>query len=413
MIEQKMVDHLFRHQYGKMVAILTRLFGLDHLETIEDAIQDTFIKALKAWRTQMPENPEAWLTTASKNRAIDLLRKIKADDTRVNKIGKGSIVTNIDELFLDHEIEDAQLRMIFAACHPALNPRDQIAFALKTMAGFGTNEIASALLLKKETIKKRLTRARKNIKEQAISFEIPDAKQLPDRLARVLEVIYLTFNEGFHSNNQKILIRQELCGEAIRLCGLVLKNKKTATENVHALFALMCFHAARLESRIDDAGNIIDLKNQDRSKWHFPLIQLGDQMMIKAVEKGKYSSYHYEAAIAAEHLSATSFETTDWNRILGFYDQLYKLQYSAFALLNKAIVLIQLERWEEATAVLDEIAPDELEQRAYLYHGTLAELFTQTNQKELALEQYDKAIALVTNEAESAYLKQKKKIATS
>ncbi len=408
MIEQKMVDHLFRHQYGKMVAILTRLFGLQHLETIEDAIQDTFIKALKAWRIEMPENPEAWLTTASKNRAIDLLRKIKADDLRNNKVGKGSVITNIDEMFLDHEIEDAQLRMIFAACHPSLNPKDQIAFALKTIAGFGTNEIASALLLKKETIKKRLSRARKSIKDQAISFEIPDTKQLPDRLARVLEVIYLTFNEGFHSNNKKILIRQELCGEAIRLCGLVLKNKKTSTVDVYALFALMCFHSARLESRIDEAGNIIDLKNQDRSKWHFPLIQLGDQMMMKAVEKEKYSSYHYEAAIAAEHLSATSFETTDWNKILEFYDQLYLHQKSAFTLLSKSIVLLQLEKWQAAKKILDDIAPSDLEQRAYLYHGTMAEYFVKTNQKEMAIQQYDKAIELVTNEAEKTYMMEKK-----
>jgi RNA polymerase sigma factor (sigma-70 family) len=191
--EPKLVDHLFRHQYGKMVAILTKYFGLSQLEIIEDAIQDTFIKAMMTWRNQKPDNPEAWLNKVAKNRTIDLLRKNQAELIRINQIENGQSAILADDIFLDHEIEDSQLRMIFTACHPKLDLKNQIAFALKTIAGFGTKEIASALLLKEETVKKRLVRAKKTIAEESISFEIPDKKNLPERLNGLLNVIYLTF----------------------------------------------------------------------------------------------------------------------------------------------------------------------------------------------------------------------------
>ena len=226
------MDHLFRHHYGKMVSVLTRIFGLSNLEIVEDAVQDTFIKALTAWRINPPENPEAWLTKAAKNRVIDIFRKLNAEQKRIPKLENGPASLAINELFLDDEIEDSQLRMIFTACHPVLNSKDQIAFALKTISGFSTKEIASALLLKEETIKKRLMRARKSIAEKELSFEIPQGKELPKRLNRVIESLYLTFNEGFHSNKKDLLVRKELCGEAMRLCKLLKKNEYTKTNTV-------------------------------------------------------------------------------------------------------------------------------------------------------------------------------------
>lgn len=187
------IDHLFRHQHGRMVAILTRIFGLSNLEIIEDAVQDTFIKAMGTWRNGMPDNPEAWLTQAAKNRMIDLFRKLKSEKERAAYMESGTSTISVNELFLDDEIADSQLRMIFTACHPQLDPRDQIAFALKTIAGFSQKEIASALLLKEEAIKKRLSRARKAIGIKSISFEIPQGEQLNQRMIRVLEVLYLLF----------------------------------------------------------------------------------------------------------------------------------------------------------------------------------------------------------------------------
>lgn len=408
MIQPKLIDHLFRHQYGKMVSILTRAFGLAHLETIEDAVQDTFINAMRTWRTQMPDNPEAWLTQAAKNRTIDLFRQLNAAKQRKLKLDNGPAAMVIQELFLDTEIEDSQLRMIFTACHPILNPKDQIAFALKTISGFSTKEIASALLLKQETIKKRLSRARKTIAQQEIAFQIPQGEELPIRLHRVLEVLYLIFNEGFHSNKKEILVRKDLCGEAIRLCKMLLKNTFTRQPAVYALFALMCFHAARLDSKISTDNELIDLRSQNRKQWYQPLVKLGNQAMNKAVQTNNFTTYHYEAAIAAEHLKAISFDKTDWDKILMWYEQLQLLQPSPFNLLNIAIVQLQRQDQIAAFNVLKQIKPADLEQRAYLYYGSYAEYFDLIGESEKALSQINKALELVQNESERAYLIKKK-----
>lgn len=410
MIEQQLTDHLFRHQYGRMVSVLTRIFGIAHLETIEDAVQDTFIQAMLTWRTEMPENPEAWLTRAAKNRTIDLFRKLSAEKKRLPKIEQGSAAIALNELFLDAEMSDSQLRMIFTACHPALHPKDQIAFSLKIISGFSTKEIASALLQKEDTIKKRLVRARKQIVAQGISFKIPMGAALPERLSRVLEVIYLIFNEGFHSNKKEILIRKDLCGEAIRLCKMLLENQFTRQPAVYALFALMCFHSARLDSKINDQNEIIDLKKQDRSRWYQPLILLGHQAMEKAMNTPNLTSYHYEAAIAAEHLKSPAFATTNWDNILQWYQQLNTLQSSPFIQLNIAIVEMQQADFQSAKRILDSINPDNLEQRAYLYYGTYAEFHKQKGDKNKALQHINTALKLVRNEAEKAYLEKKRKL---
>lgn len=408
MIEQKMIDHLFRHHYGKMVSILTRIFGLQHLDTIEDAVQDTFITAMKAWQGQLPNNPEAWLTQAAKNRTLDLFRKLSAENKRIAKLETGAATIAINELFLDHEIGDSVLRMIFAACNSALNPKDQIAFALKTISGFSGKEIATALLLKEATVKKRLSRARKLIQEQQIAFEIPTGSALQDRLARVLEVIYLIFNEGFHSNSKDILIRQELCGEAMRLAQTLLDHSLTATPNSHALFALFCFQAARLPGKVNEDQEIIPLHHQDRSKWYQPLITLGNETMHKAVETEIFSPYHYEAAIAAEHAQAPSYAETNWDRVLEWYKQLNALDPSPYHLLNMAVVHLQRADFDAVKTLLEEIEPELLEQRAYLYYATYAEYAFHIGNPSHAITSIDKALSLVKNEAERQYLTQKK-----
>ena len=232
-MESKIIDHLFRHHSGKMVSVLTRIFGLQHLDTIEDAVQDTFIKASLSWRKKQPDNPEAWLTKAAKNRVLDIFRTLKAEQKHLPQFNQGLHTIAISELFLDTEIEDAQLRMIFTACHPKLDPRDRIAFALKTVSGFSIREIASALLTKEDSVKKRLFRARKIIKKEAIKFKIPIGKSLPQRLESVMEVLYLIFNEGFHSNQKEHLIRKELCAEALRLTQMLIKNELSQSPDVY------------------------------------------------------------------------------------------------------------------------------------------------------------------------------------
>jgi len=391
-----------------MVSVLTRIFGLSHLEIIEDAIQDTFIKASITWRRQQPDNPEAWLTAAAKNRVIDIFRQLKSEKKRIPEIQQGTDMIAINEFFLDGEIEDAQLRMIFTACHPKLNQRDRISFALKTISGFSSKEISAALLTKEDTIKKRLTRARKTIQDTSIKFNIPHGASLPNRLESVMEVLYLIFNEGFHSNSKDHLVRQELCGEAMRLCELLLKNKLTRSSASYALYALMCFHSARLPAKVNTKNELLDLKNQDRSLWHFPLIEMGNMMMYKAVEDGEFSCYHYEAAIASEHLRAQSFEDTNWDRILYWYQNLQALQPMPTHLLNMAVVCMQKKDFIATKKYLKEIVPDQLAQRVYLYYATYADYYKFTQQNDKALLHLDKALVSVTNTMEKEFLAKKR-----
>ena len=407
-MEDKIIDHLFRHHSGKMVSVLTRIFGLQHLELIEDAVQDTFIKASITWRAQLPDNPEAWLIQASKNRMLDIFRKLKTARKHQPLLRQGADSIALNELFLDSEIEDAQLRMIFTACHPGLDPRDRISFALKTVSGFSIKEIASALLMKEDSVNKRLHRARRTIRKSEMRFKIPVGKELPDRLNSVLEVIYLIFNEGFHSNKQDMLVRKDLCIEAMRLCQLLLKNENTRHSNAYALMALMAFHAARLDTKTNAENELLDLKHQDRSQWHYPYMELGNTMMYKAVEEEVFSPYHYEAAIAAEHLKAGSFEETDWDKILKWYHCLYQLNPMPTYLLTIAVVQMQKPDFMAAKNCLDQLNAEDFNQRAYLYHGAMADFYKGTDNMKKALQHINQALKTVKNELEKEYLEKKK-----
>lgn len=407
-MENQLIDHLFRHHSGKMVSVLTRIFGLSNLEIVEDAVQDTFIKASISWRKEMPENPEAWLTQAAKNRILDIFRKLKTEKNHLPNFSQGANTIAIHELFLESEIEDAQLRMIFTACHPSLDAKDRIAFALKTVSGFSSKEISSALLTKEETIKKRLARARKVIKKENLAFKIPQGKALKKRLESVLEVLYLIFNEGFHSNKKEQLIQEELCGEAMRLCKMLLKNTHTRTSESYALFALMCFHSARLESRTNAQNEILDLEHQDRSLWHFPLIELGNSMMHKAIENNEFSCYHYEAAIASEHLKVAHFKNTNWNKILYWYTLLNNLKPMPTNILTMAVICVLKNDLKQAETFFKQLNSDDFGQRVYLYYGAKSDYFMVLNNKKEALNYINLALETVTNDLEKNHLQKKK-----
>ncbi|MEM7163548.1 MAG: sigma-70 family RNA polymerase sigma factor [Bacteroidota bacterium] len=408
MKNQQLIDHLFRHQFGKMVSILTQIFGLNHLELVEDAVQDTFIAALKTWKFKIPEDPEAWLTKAAKNRAIDLFRQMNKSKIREVKFSQESIEKEINDYFLDHEIADSQLRMIFTACHPDLQAQEQIAFALKSIAGFSMREIAGALLTKEESVKKRLSRARQRIKTQNIQFKFPEKNEIKSRLARVNEVIYLIFNEGFHSGRKDVLIRKELCGEALRLCRLILEKETLRNDDSYALLALMCFHSSRLDSRVNENNEFVNLENQDRTKWYKPLIDLGQRAFEKSNHSKKLSTYQIEAAIAMEHVTASEFKHTNWETISSLYYALNKIHPNKFNLLNLSISLLMENKIEESKKVLAGIEEKDLEQRAYLYHSTWAEYHMKNQEFYKAAESLDKAISLVKNESERKYLIKKK-----
>ena len=408
MKKEENIDHLFRHQYGKMVSICTRIFGFEHLDTIEDAIQDTFIYALKSWQNQIPANPEAWLVKAVKHRIIDLLRKISAEDDRIKKLNSGSETIAINELFTEEEVDDNFLRMIFAACNPALNPKDQIAFALKSISGFSRKEIAISLLLKEETIKKRLSRAKKEIIESQLTFEIPTGADLRLRIKRVLEIIYLIFNEGFYSSKKDTILREDLCGEAMRLSNCLLKKAITQTPEGYALHALLCYQSARMKGRITDSGEIIRLKEQDRSVWYYPLVLVGHDAMEKAVETNELSHYHFEAAIAAEYIQSPSYEATNWDKVLQLHSHLYEIDKSLYTLLNMAVIHLQKRNHSRAKQLLSDINPDELEGRAYLYYAACADFEFATNNKVKGIENFERAFAMTDNTYEQEFLNREK-----
>jgi len=241
-----------------------------------------------------------------------------------------------------------------------------------------------------------------------LKFNIPQGKALPERLESVMEVLYIIFNEGFHSNKKEKLIRKELCGEAMRLCKILLKNEHTRNSECYALFALMCFHSARLDSKTNADNEILDLKTQDRSLWYFPLIELGNTIMNKAVKNNVFSCYHYEAAIAAEHIKASSFEKTNWKKILNWYEYLNALKPMPTHLLTMAVVCLQIKDYTNAKIYLQKVNPEYFEQRAYLYYGALADYYTATKNVQKAIKNIDIAIEMVNNKLEKDYLEKKK-----
>ena len=296
---QQIVDHLFRHESGKMIAVLTRIFGIHNLEMAEDVVQEAFLKATQVWKFTMPDEPAAWLMQVAKNKALDLIRRqqnFKQYSKEVASRLEQETESTIDQFFHDSEISDSQLRMIFTCCHPELKEEDQVALTLKTVSGFGSREIAKALLTNDETIQKRLYRAKQFIQEKSIAFEIPAGKELIKRVETVHAVLYLLFNEGYNSTKADELIQYDLCAEAMRLCKILVEHQSVNSFSSAALLSLMCFHAARFNSRIDENNSIILLPQQDRTKWSHELIKKGSYYLNMSSRGNAISVYHVESA---------------------------------------------------------------------------------------------------------------------
>src|SRR6516164_4289361 len=317
---KKLVDHLFRHEAGKMIAILIRLFGMKHIDLAEDVVQEAFLKAMQTWAYEnIPKHPAGWLMQVAKNKAIDLIRRKQSAIQYSKELSlhlDNQSDENLEDFFLENEIADSQLRMIFACCHPSLSPDDQLAFTLRTVSGFGAAEIARALITSESVIQKRLYRAKQFLRQKNIQLEIPAGNDLDSRLEIVHTVIYLIFNEGYNSIKTDELIRKDLCAEAMRLCKLLSEHPSGQKPSTFALLSLMCFHASRFDSRLDEENEIILLENQDRSKWDKQLISLGYHYLSLSSEGTDLSIYHIESAIAAEHCLSLSFRETNWRHML-------------------------------------------------------------------------------------------------
>jgi len=405
-----LVDHLFRNESGKMVAVLSRLLGFQNLEAAQDIVQDTLLQALNSWRYgTVPDNPSAWLYRVAKNKAIDYIRrekKFKEISPQYAYLlqSEYSLAPTIHQLFADDEIRDSQLRMIFACCHPSIPEESQVALVLKSLCGLSVSEIAKAFLCAEDTIAKRIYRAREKIRHDKIELELPDTDELPIRLDAVLKSIYLLFNEGYNSSQPDQLIRKDLCEEAIRLCYLLTQNHKTRYPRTYALLALMHFQASRLDARLDDKGHIVLLKEQKRELWNRSMIQKGFELLEHAAEPFETSTYHFEAAIAAIHATAASFEQTDWKSIYHLYELLYQYQPSPVVALNKAIASAYAIGKEKAIEELKAIRG--LDQH-HLYYATLGEIYFTLNHKREARNYFEQALSKTSSMAEIQLLKNK------
>jgi len=393
-----------------MVSVLTRIFGLTRIETAEDIVQDTFVKALDEWGyNKIPENPQAWLYRVAKNKTIDYLRHqkhVQDYESEINHLLKSewTLSASVNNMFLDNEIQDSQLRMIFTTCHPALPVESQIALTLKTLCGFSINEISRALLTTESNVNKRLFRAKQKIREAHFKFEIPMGDDLIDRLDSVHRIIYLIFNEGYNSTENEKIIRKDLCAEAMRLCQLLGEHSAGSMPVTFALLALMCFHASRLDARTDDKGFIILLKEQDRNSWNKALIGKGFEYLAASGSGNAISEYHIEAGIAAYHCSAQSFDDTDWENILKMYDLLMKINPSPVTVLNRSIVISQIKGTEEA---LNELLALRSLDNYYLYHSTLGYFYKELKNFNDARKHLEKAITLTKSVAEKKLISKK------
>jgi RNA polymerase sigma factor (sigma-70 family) len=408
-----LMDHLFRRESGKMVSTLTRVFGIHNLDLAEDVVQEALVQALRQWPfTGIPKNPAAWLYKVAKHRAIDVVRR----DATFPKVAQrvldsphGSpLADGIDDLtFLDEDIKDDTLRMMFTCCHPALPEESQIALTLKILGGFSTAEIARALLAQESAIARRLSRAKAMIRDHQVAFEVPAPAELAGRRAAVVRVLYLMFNEGYNAAFSEHPIRRDVCVEAMRLCKLLAEHPAGHHPTTHGLLALMCFHAARFDARIGSGGELLMLRSQDRSKWNSALIAEGFRCLDASAFGEEPYAVQIEAGIAAAHCVAASYDQTNWPHIVRLYDALLALNSSPIVALNRAIAVAEAQGAHAGLDALEAIPDREVVEAYYLYPAVLGELYLRLGDHAAARRYLERAIAATRSPAERRFLEEK------
>ncbi len=352
---QQLVGHLFRLEAGKMAAVLTRYLGTENFELAEDLVQDTLMKAMEVWPFHgIPQNPSAWLYQVAKNKAVDSIRTNQREAIKRNSYQQDRVYS-IHTIFDEEEINDSVLRMMFTCCHPSIPLESQIALTLKTLGGLSTQEIAQAFLTNEDTIAKRIYRAKEKLREEGIQLVSPNVFDLSFRLNSVLKVLYLLFNEGYYSQQSDVLIREDLCEEAMRITYLLIQHPATNLPKVKALLSLMCLQVSRIDARTSLGGEIILLEDQDRSKWNQPLIEKGMRLLEEASVANELSEYHVEAAIASVHALSNRFEDTQWKKLVLFYEMLQEIKPGPMIDLNRAIAVGYAESPERGIEELNRI----------------------------------------------------------
>lgn len=404
-----LVDHLFRHSAGQMVSTLTRVFGAEHLSLAEEVVQDALISAMQQWALHgVPENPRGWLFQVARNRALDQLRRqsnLRAKEPELVTAFREQ--SSADGPHFAHELRGDQLRMMLMCCHPAIPKESRIALTLKTVGGFSVDEIARAFLTKKETIAQRLVRAKKLIREEGIPIEIPSRAELPSRLDSLLDVLYLLFNEGYSAHAGEDLVRTDLCQEAIRLVRQLVDHPVASLPEAHALLGLMLMQAARLPARVDSAGELALLEEQDRSLWDQALLAEGLRAFGRSATGERLTAYHVEAAIASCHAVAPSFDETDWRAIVSHYDQLHGLKPTPVVALNRAVAVAMAEGPRAGLAEVESIAAHPALRDYLPLPAILGELSLRAGDRERAAQHFTRALELPATMPEKRFLLRK------
>ncbi|MDB5216818.1 MAG: polymerase sigma-70 factor, subfamily [Myxococcaceae bacterium] len=402
-------EHLFRREAGRLVAALTRVFGVHNLALAEDVAQDALCRALEVWKLRgIPENPSAWLMTTAKNRALDVLRRERTARTFAPEVGwllesEWTLVPTLDELLEPNAIRDDELRMMFSCCHPVLSEDAQVALVLHILCGFAVAEIASAFLSSKAAIEKRITRGKKALAASTSLFDLASAEDFTSRLPTVQRALYLLFNEGYHGAGESP-VRVELCEEAMRLSALLLGHAPAATPASHALAALMCFHAARLPARVDDAGDLVSLLHQDRTRWDRRLLAEGVRLLELSATGSDVSPYHLEAAIAAAHTQAPSAAETRWDVIVSLYDMLLAIRATPVVALQRALAVAELSGPAKGLEAIGAIADRERLVSYPFYFAALGELELRNANPGAAADHLRAAHSLARNAMDRRFL---------
>jgi RNA polymerase sigma-70 factor (ECF subfamily) len=398
MTTPELPEHWFRRELGRLVSILSRRFGLHRIELCEDAVQTALLQATRSWSTTLPDDPGAWLYRVAHNHVLSELRRQKRDERYLAEV-------QVD--YAQQEVQDDVLRLLFVCADPAIPPESQLVLALKTLCGFSTGEIALRLFQSEEAVHKRLQRARARLREDA---EVQSLD--PARVHGVLHMLYLLFNEGYSSAQPDRVIRRELCDEAMRLASMLLDDPAGAVPETDALVALMCFHAARFDARVDAVGGLLLLEEQDRSRWDRELVQRGMVHLVRSARGASLSRYHVEAGIAAEHCLAPSYAQTNWAEIVRLYEVLERISPSPLHVLHRAIAIAEWKGPDAGLAALESIEVPSWLRDYYLWDATLGELHRRRGNRHEALTHITRALAAAPTNAEKSLLDRRLKSLT-